>query len=329
MVQSLSKLVPGKVGTAVVLGFRSADNNAYYDVELVREESKLGPQQLVQLERETIAQPDFGETVIDDGPEPMTGMGPQASPGFSIQKGVLGFTVANVTRGSSAERNGFRHGEVIEAIDNIKTADWSENRIKKALTGPYGTLVQVHTDLRIVPVVRDCAPMYEREVAPPAGPPQQQAQAVSMMSPAIYQSEAPPGAQATLQPYQRQYSTLQGANPGGLTAADVYGAGASAGYTPASMGPGPAGSSAGGYISLEGPPISGAFAQQLPYAQPQPQAQPQQQQQQQGFVSQPYGQAPMASQVPHGAPTSQQQFGVEQLPMYSTLQNSPFGGDYF
>ena len=35
--QELSKVVPGKIGSTVVLGFRSADNNAFYDVELLRE----------------------------------------------------------------------------------------------------------------------------------------------------------------------------------------------------------------------------------------------------------------------------------------------------
>ena len=30
-------MVPGKIGSSVVLGFRSADNNAFYDVELLRE----------------------------------------------------------------------------------------------------------------------------------------------------------------------------------------------------------------------------------------------------------------------------------------------------
>ena len=41
-------MVPGRIGSSVVLGFRSADNNAFYDVELLREEGAAVGAQVIE-----------------------------------------------------------------------------------------------------------------------------------------------------------------------------------------------------------------------------------------------------------------------------------------
>eukprot|EP00288_Rhodomonas_lens_P003559 CAMPEP_0177733972 /NCGR_PEP_ID=MMETSP0484_2-20121128/23975_1 /TAXON_ID=354590 /ORGANISM="Rhodomonas lens, Strain RHODO" /LENGTH=280 /DNA_ID=CAMNT_0019247399 /DNA_START=132 /DNA_END=971 /DNA_ORIENTATION=- len=146
--KEIHKLIPGKVGSTVILGFRSADDpTVYYEVECVREMTRLGEMTLDQIARENQPQPGSAEPLDQDDLYDIKPVGPQASPGFSLQKDddlAGAFIVANVTPGSSAEQCGFQHGEIVEAIDNISVEGWSERRILKMLTGPYRTLVQVH-----------------------------------------------------------------------------------------------------------------------------------------------------------------------------------------
>eukprot|EP00286_Rhodomonas_abbreviata_P027736 CAMPEP_0181298362 /NCGR_PEP_ID=MMETSP1101-20121128/5740_1 /TAXON_ID=46948 /ORGANISM="Rhodomonas abbreviata, Strain Caron Lab Isolate" /LENGTH=306 /DNA_ID=CAMNT_0023403375 /DNA_START=69 /DNA_END=985 /DNA_ORIENTATION=+ len=158
--KEIHRLIPGKIGSIVVLGFRSADNSRdYYEVELNREETrKLGEMTIGELNK------DFEATDGDDFMDYAQPVGPQASPGLSLQKdedlaGV--YVVANVTPGSSAEQCGFQHGEIIEAIDNVSCEGWTERRLLKVLSGPYKTLVQIHTNMRVVPVVRDCRSLLD------------------------------------------------------------------------------------------------------------------------------------------------------------------------
>lgn len=51
--REVHKLIPGKVGSTVILGFKSADNLAdYYEVECVRESTKLGEMTLDQISQD-------------------------------------------------------------------------------------------------------------------------------------------------------------------------------------------------------------------------------------------------------------------------------------
>lgn len=65
--KEIHKLIPGKVGSTVILGFRSADDpTVYYEVECVREMTRLGEMTLDQIARENQPQPGSAEPLDQD-----------------------------------------------------------------------------------------------------------------------------------------------------------------------------------------------------------------------------------------------------------------------
>ncbi|EKX33878.1 hypothetical protein GUITHDRAFT_147605 [Guillardia theta CCMP2712] len=177
---TLSQKIPGPVDSPVLLRMKSASRNTEYDVEIIRkiivkksddenvEENKEDSKELDEKEilearmKEIIEMKKLGITI--------------ASPGFSIEpcpkewfngEKTGSFVIGNVTKGSSAEKVGFTHGELIEEVDGKDVAGFSEDRIKGLLTDAIHSVVQIHTDKRVIPVVRDCAPLLQ-----PPEPPQ-------------------------------------------------------------------------------------------------------------------------------------------------------------
>eukprot|EP00918_Siedleckia_nematoides_P050095 GHVU01109644.1.p1 GENE.GHVU01109644.1~~GHVU01109644.1.p1 ORF type:complete len:434 (-),score=61.83 GHVU01109644.1:264-1544(-) len=185
---TLSTMVPGPVGTPVILRLRSVKENKEFEVELVRQTptAQLGwkPNYQGVGSPPPVSSPSRSAPPEEEKEEPkpkteaeehyfrheakittMKFYGERlACPGFSIepvtedkqpQEGFK-FMIGNVTKGSQAYEFGFRHGEVLEAIDGISVKDWEEKNIKSLLMDAAYTSVQVHTDKRIVPVNRDC-----------------------------------------------------------------------------------------------------------------------------------------------------------------------------
>mmetsp|Transcript_44894 Transcript_44894/g.37804 ORF Transcript_44894/g.37804 Transcript_44894/m.37804 type:complete len:441 (-) Transcript_44894:171-1493(-) len=190
--KTLAMLVPGPVDTPVILRLRSIKGNNEFEVELMRQvphaamgwrpsqASRVGigsaqpgsPAPGSPAPRAATPPPEVPRSADEDyylqhnaKITTMKSYGERlACPGFSIeavaedtkaQEG-MGFMIGNVTKGSQAYEFGFRHGEVIEAIDSISMKDWTEAKIKSLLMDAAYTSVQIHTDKRIVPIARDC-----------------------------------------------------------------------------------------------------------------------------------------------------------------------------
>ena len=182
---------------------------------------------------------------------------------------------------------------MVEAIDGVSMRGWEERKLKALLMGAAYTVVQIHTDKRIVPVQRDCdaePTLGIRQGMPsvPPPPPQQQLQYLPRPGPPMGMPEQLPpmprtGREASFReapsypPYYRPGPGGPGPGPG----------------------PGPGGQPPpnGHYYSSMGTPDADVYRSQDPYMGPGSNK----------FASQDYG---------YMAPGHQPQYSTVQAPVW-------------